>query len=70
MQKESKEKKIISRLPQLTSEDIRDSRERVDKAFEIFRETTIFTKEDFDTALRKVSRRIGKPKSSPEPSET
>ena len=58
MKKELEEKKIISRLPSLTSEDIRDSRERVDKAFEIFKETPIFTKEDFDKALRKVSRRI------------
>lgn len=58
MKKEHEEKKVISRLPYLTSEDIIDSRERVDKAFEIFKETPIFTREDFDKALRKVSRRI------------
>lgn len=58
MKKEREGKKLVSSLPFLTSKDIKDSRERVDKAFEIFKETPIFTKEDFDKTLRKVSRRI------------
>ena len=65
------EKEIAqSVLPLLSSKDIRESRERVDKAVEIFRESTFFTRADFDEALKRVSQRIGRSKSSPKQSET
>lgn len=46
--------KIESR--DINSEDIRESRLRIDKVIKIFKESPIFTSEDFQEALRKISR--------------
>lgn len=52
----------------LNSEDVTASRKEVDKVYRIYKEGLLFTKRDFEKALKKASRRIDKTKSSPKSS--
>ena len=57
MEREYKGEKVESGIHRLSSKDIIDSRKRVDKAVKIFKKSPIFTKANFDEALRQVNRR-------------
>jgi len=55
---------VQSNLLVLSSRDIRESRKRVDRAVELVKKGNLFTKADFQKALRKVSQRTAKAKPS------
>jgi len=65
-----KEEKAKLSIPSLTSEAINDSRKRVDEVVKMHKEAPLFSKHDFDEALRNVSRRIEKAKPVEESSST
>jgi hypothetical protein len=50
---------------QITSEDIRESRKRVDDAYQLIKETYLLTDKDFEVALKKVHKQTNAPSRLP-----